>query len=120
MAKKPWGGRFTQETNALTEVFTASISFDKRLYRYDITGSMAYCEALAKAGIISTNEKGKILQALKEIEGEIEKGEFQPHFSEMLYVIASTLLPPQLWPCWLSRPPFQYAPQPRAWLPSPS
>ena len=76
MTKKPWGGRFTQETNDLTEEFTASISFDKRLYRYDITGSMAYCEALAKAGIISTNEKGKILQALKEIEGEIEKGEF--------------------------------------------
>ena len=76
MTKKPWGGRFTQKTNELTEEFTASISFDKRLYRYDITGSMAYCEALAKAGIISTNEKGKILQALKEIEGEIEKGEF--------------------------------------------
>jgi argininosuccinate lyase len=76
VAKKPWGGRFTQETNKLTEAFTASISFDKRLYRYDITGSMAYCEALAKAGIISTDEKGKILQALKEIEGEIKKGEF--------------------------------------------
>jgi argininosuccinate lyase len=76
VAKKPWGGRFTQETNALTEAFTASISFDKRLYRYDITGSMGYCEVLAKAGIISTSEKGKILQALKEIEGEIEKGEF--------------------------------------------
>jgi argininosuccinate lyase len=76
VAKKPWGGRFTQETNALTEAFTASISFDKRLYRYDITGSMAYCEVLTKAGIISTSEKGKILQALKEIEGEIEKGEF--------------------------------------------
>jgi argininosuccinate lyase len=76
VTKKPWGGRFTQETNELTEEFTASISFDKRLYRYDITGSMAYCEALTKAGIISQNEKGKILQALKEIEQEIEKGEF--------------------------------------------
>jgi argininosuccinate lyase len=76
VVKKPWGGRFTQETNELAEEFTASISFDKRLYRYDITGSMAYCEALAKAGIISTDEKGKILQALKEIEQEIEKGEF--------------------------------------------
>ena len=76
MAKKPWGGRFTQETNTLTEEFTASISCDKRLYRYDIMGSMAHCEALAQAGIISTDEKGKILKALKEIEGEIEKGEF--------------------------------------------
>jgi argininosuccinate lyase len=76
VAKKPWGGRFTQETDALTEEFTASISFDKRLYRYDIRGSIAHCESLAKAGIISTEEKGKILQALKEIEGEIENGEF--------------------------------------------
>jgi argininosuccinate lyase len=76
VAKKPWGGRFTQDTNTLTEEFTASISYDKRLYRYDIMGSMAYCEALAQAGIISTDEKGKILKALKEIEGEIENGEF--------------------------------------------
>jgi argininosuccinate lyase len=71
MAKKPWGGRFPQETEKLTEEFTASISFDKRLYKHDIQGSMAYCEALAKAGIISLDEKGQILQALKEIEGEI-------------------------------------------------
>jgi argininosuccinate lyase len=76
MAKKPWGGRFTQDTNELTEEFTASISFDKRLYRYDIKGSMAYCEVLAKAGIISHNEKEKIIRALKEIEQEIEKGAF--------------------------------------------
>jgi argininosuccinate lyase len=76
VTKKPWGGRFTQDTNELTEEFTASISFDKRLYRYDIKGSMAYCEALAKAEIISPNEKGKIIRALKEIEGEIEKGAF--------------------------------------------
>jgi len=76
MAKKPWGGRFPRETDKLTEEFTASISFDKRLYRYDIKGSMAYCEALAKAKIISQNEKGEILRALKEIEGEIAGGDF--------------------------------------------
>jgi argininosuccinate lyase len=76
VAKKPWGGRFTQDTNELTEEFTASISFDKRLYRYDIKGSMAYCKALAKAGIVSQNEKEKIIQALKEIEQEIEQGVF--------------------------------------------
>jgi argininosuccinate lyase len=76
MAKKPWGGRFTQDTNELTEEFTASISFDKRLFRFDIKGSMAYCEVLAKAGIISQNEKQKIIQALQEIEQEIEKGVF--------------------------------------------
>jgi len=74
MAKKPWGGRFPQEIDNLTEEFTASISFDKRLYRCDIKGSMAYGEALAKAGIVSQDEKAQILRGLKEIEGEIEGG----------------------------------------------
>ena len=74
MAKKPWGGRFPQEIDKLTEEFTASISFDKRLYRCDIKGSMAYAEALAKAGVISPDEKAQILRGLKEIEGEIEAG----------------------------------------------
>jgi argininosuccinate lyase len=74
MAKKPWGGRFPQEINELAEEFTASISFDKRLSKYDIQGSMAYCEALAKAAIISLDEKAQILQALKEIQSEIEGG----------------------------------------------
>jgi argininosuccinate lyase len=76
VAKKPWGGRFTQDTDKLTEEFTASISCDKRLYQYDIRGSMAHCEALAQTGVISADEKEKILKALKEIEGEIENGEF--------------------------------------------
>ena len=79
MAKKPWGGRFPEETNELTEEFTASISFDQRLYRSDITGSMAYAEALAKAGVISQDEKARIISGLKEIKGEIEAGGF--HFS---------------------------------------
>jgi argininosuccinate lyase len=74
MAKKPWGGRFPEKTDELAEEFTASISFDKRLSTYDIKGSMAYCEALAKAGVISQDEKTQILRGLKEIEGEIEEG----------------------------------------------
>ena len=76
MAKKPWGGRFPQETNELTEEFTASISFDQRLYHYDIAGSMAYAEALAKAGVISPDEQEKICQALTEIEEAIAAGHF--------------------------------------------
>jgi argininosuccinate lyase len=76
VSKKPWGGRFSHETEELAEKFTASITFDKRLYRYDIRGSIAYCEALAKAQIIPQHEKEKIIQALKEIEQEIEEGKF--------------------------------------------
>jgi argininosuccinate lyase len=94
MAKKPWGGRFPQETSELTEGFTASISFDKRLFRCDIQGSMAYAEALAKAGIISPDEKAKIQQALKEIEDEIAGGTlpFSAHWEDIHMHIEQRLI----------------------------
>jgi len=76
MKEKPWSGRFTQETDGLTEDFTASISFDRRLYRHDIQGSIAYCKALAKAGIVSPDEQKQIIQALEEIQNEIDTGQF--------------------------------------------
>jgi argininosuccinate lyase len=76
MAKKPWGGRFPENTNELAEEFTASISFDRRLYHYDITGSVAYAEALAQAGVLSPDEKEKIVKALTEIEQDIMAGRF--------------------------------------------
>ena len=77
MASKPWSGRFTQETNKLVEEFNASISFDKRLYRYDIMGSITHARMLAKVGIISRKEADKIISGLKAIEKEIKAGRFQ-------------------------------------------
>jgi argininosuccinate lyase len=74
--EKPWGGRFTQPTDKLVEEFTASIMFDKRLYRYDIEGSIAHCKMLARQGIISTEEENKIIAGLKDILGDIEAGNF--------------------------------------------
>ncbi|MGH7801399.1 MAG: argininosuccinate lyase [Thermodesulfobacteriota bacterium] len=76
MPKKPWGGRFKKETHKLVEKFTASIDFDKRLYREDIEGSIAHVKMLGKQGIISKQESQKIVKALEEIRGEIELGKF--------------------------------------------
>lgn len=74
---KPWGGRFKESTHSLVEEFTASIHFDKRLYRYDIEGSIAHCEMLAKKRIISAGEKKLITDGLKGILGDMEAGNFE-------------------------------------------
>ncbi|MCX5887592.1 MAG: argininosuccinate lyase [Proteobacteria bacterium] len=82
MDKKLWGGRFTEKTARSVEEFTSSISFDYRLYHYDIQGSIAHCKMLEKQKIIPADEAEKIIQALMEIEKEIEQSEFR--FSEEL------------------------------------
>ncbi len=76
MADKLWGGRFKSGTDKMVDSFNASIHFDKRLFREDIEGSIAYCRMLAKQGIISKDEAGTILSALQEIYAEIESGDF--------------------------------------------
>ena len=73
---KPWGGRFTEKTALAAETFSASIHFDKRLYRYDIAGSKAHAKMLAKVGLLSAAELELILTGLSEIESEIENEAF--------------------------------------------
>jgi argininosuccinate lyase len=73
---KAWGGRFSQPTHELVEGFTASIMFDRRLYRCDIHGSVAHCRMLARCGIIAEAEAATIIQGLQEIAEEIARGEF--------------------------------------------
>jgi argininosuccinate lyase len=80
--KKLWGGRFKQSTDALMETFSASISFDKRLYACDIEGSIAHCKMLAHCKIISPSESQKIQKGLKRILKECETGRFE--FSDKL------------------------------------
>ena len=77
MKKKPWSGRFEKETDKLVEEFTASISFDKRLYKYDIEGSIAHCMMLAKCKIIKNGEADKIIKGLRDIKKEIDSGRFK-------------------------------------------
>ncbi len=74
---KPWEGRFSQETDKQVEAFTASITFDKRLYKYDIAGSVAHAKMLAKIGILSRVELKNIVDGLGKIEKEIEEGSFK-------------------------------------------
>ncbi len=73
---KLWGGRFTESTDAFVEAFTASVTFDRRMYREDITGSRAHAAMLAKVGVLSQDDREAILKGLDEIETEIEAGEF--------------------------------------------
>ena len=68
---KLWGGRFTKETNKLVHNFNASISFDKRLFRQDIEGSIAHATMLGKQQIISEDEKDLIIKELSDIMNEI-------------------------------------------------
>jgi len=74
--KKPWGGRFDAPTNSLVEAFTASIGFDQRLYRYDIRGSVAHANMLAHVGVLTSAERDSIVEGLKQIEDEIDAGQF--------------------------------------------
>ncbi len=53
---KPWSGRFNEPTDAFVEAFTASVDFDRRLYRYDIQGSIAHAAMLAQQGIITADD----------------------------------------------------------------
>ncbi|MBN2569463.1 MAG: argininosuccinate lyase [Deltaproteobacteria bacterium] len=72
--QKPWGGRFVEPTDRKVEEFTASIAFDRQLYRYDIEGSIAHCKMLTKQGIISDEEEERILTGLKSVFDDIEAG----------------------------------------------
>ncbi|MCK4744011.1 MAG: argininosuccinate lyase [Sulfuriflexus sp.] len=74
--KKPWGGRFTAATNEFVEQYTASIDFDKRLYRHDIAGSKAHAQMLAHVDVLTQAEADKIIQGLDDIQADIERGDF--------------------------------------------
>lgn len=71
-----WGGRFASGPSAIMEEINASIGFDKKLYAQDIRGSKAHATMLAHQGIISAEDKDKILHGLDTILSEIESGQF--------------------------------------------
>lgn len=73
---KPWGGRFSEATDAFVERFTASIGFDYRLYHHDINGSIAHATMLAKVGVLTEAERDQIIAGLEEIRAEIVAGKF--------------------------------------------
>jgi len=73
MSEKPWDGRFSQKTDRLVEAFTSSINIDKRLYSYDIEGSIAHCRMLARQSIITEEDASLLIQGLGKIKRDIER-----------------------------------------------
>ncbi len=71
---KLWGGRFTKSTDSFTDHFHSSISFDSRMYKEDITGSIAHAKMLGKQGIIPQADSDLIQKTLAEILVDIEDG----------------------------------------------
>jgi argininosuccinate lyase len=74
--KKPWAGRFSEATDAFVEAFTASVGFDRRLYRHDIEGSIAHARMLARQDILTGEERDAIIGGLIRIRERIDRGEF--------------------------------------------
>ena len=70
-------GRFQKSIAKVAQHYSESVSFDQRLYRHDIAGSIVHARALAKAGILSAAEQKKLETGLREIEKEIGSGKFQ-------------------------------------------
>ncbi len=75
--EKSWQSRIGEGTDALAQSFVESISYDRRMYKHDIAGSIAHATMLAKVGLISDAEREEIIEGLKSIERDIEAGQFQ-------------------------------------------
>ncbi|MEG2001030.1 MAG: argininosuccinate lyase, partial [Evtepia sp.] len=74
---KLWAGRFQKETNEKVNDFNSSISFDARLYKQDIAGSIAHATMLAEQGIVSKEESEQMISGLKSILADIEAGKVE-------------------------------------------
>ncbi len=74
---KLWGGRFEKATDSMVDDFHSSISFDQRLYKQDIAGSIAHATMLGEQGIIPQQDADKIVQGLKDILADIQAGKVQ-------------------------------------------
>ena len=72
-----WSALFSEPMSDLVKRYTASVGFDQRLWRADITGSLAHAEMLAAQGILSTEDHAAIQRGLNEIAAEIEAGQFE-------------------------------------------
>ena len=71
---KMWAGRFSKDVDTRVNDFNSSISFDCRMYRQDITGSIAHATMLGECGIIAKEESEKIIEGLKGILADLDSG----------------------------------------------
>jgi argininosuccinate lyase len=92
--KKPWGGRFDEPTDSRVEEFTSSLHFDRRLYPYDIAGSIAHCRMLAAQGIIPAEDAEAIISGLEDILKDMEAGAFAfpSHLEDIHMAIEASLI----------------------------
>src|SRR6266496_4046759 len=74
--EKSWQSRIAESTDELAQKFVESISYDRRLYKHDIAGSIAHAAMLAKVGLITDAERDAIIDGLKSIERDIEGSNF--------------------------------------------
>lgn len=72
-----WGGRFSESTDAFVAAFTASVGFDRRLYKQDIAGSIAHATMLEKVGVLTQQERDAIVKGLHAVQADIEAGRFE-------------------------------------------
>ncbi len=75
--RKLWGARFDKKSDPLADKFTFSISYDHRLAKYDVIGSIAHTQMLGKQGIILKSDAAKIIAGLKKLLIQIESGKFK-------------------------------------------
>ncbi|BDY13842.1 argininosuccinate lyase [Hydrogenimonas cancrithermarum] len=79
---KLWSGRFSENSSSLLDEFNASLNFDKKLYRYDILGSLAHAKMLYQQGILNEEEYRSIVDGMDQVLDEIEKGDFTFNISD--------------------------------------
>ncbi|MBQ8569188.1 MAG: argininosuccinate lyase [Oscillospiraceae bacterium] len=93
MAKMMWAGRFSSEADPKVNDFNSSIKFDARMYKQDITGSIAHATMLGDTGIIEKSESEKIVEGLKGILSDIESGEltFDPNAEDIHMFVEQVL-----------------------------
>ena len=90
---KLWGGRFTKSTDSFTDHFHSSISFDQRMYKEDITGSIPHAAMLGKQGVIYMEDSELLQKTLKELLADIEAGKVEfDEKAEDIHMNIETLL----------------------------
>ncbi len=93
---KSWQARIGEATDAIAQAFVESMSYDWRLYKVDVAGSIAHATMLAKVGLITDSDLGAIVKGLKEIEAEIDKdgpkwAGFKPELEDIHMCVESAL-----------------------------
>ena len=83
-----WASRLQKNTDSLMERLNASIGFDRRLWAADIRGSMAYAQALERAGLVTTEERDELLRGLEMVQAEFDFVELDD-----AYATGSSLMP---------------------------